>query len=91
MIPVCFSQREDVKSSFHATRHAGPWNECNAQVGSHFYTPTSAPSVRLLPELLTRLKILMFAGAEDLICVSVPSTSKEEMTRELITLGVGFL
>ncbi|GAA5961249.1 hypothetical protein JCM3765_002884 [Sporobolomyces pararoseus] len=63
-----YLSREDVKSSFHATRHAGPWNECNAQVGSQFYTPTSAPSVRLLPELLTRLKILMFAGAEDLIC-----------------------
>lgn len=59
-----------MKTSFHAVRHTGPWQECNGQVGSQFYTPTSAPSVRLLPDLLTKLKILMFAGAEDLICVS---------------------
>ncbi|GAA5899241.1 S10 family peptidase [Sporobolomyces salmoneus] len=63
-----YLSRDDVKTSFHATRHPGPWKECNGQVGSQFYTPLSAPSVRLLPELLTRLKILMFAGAEDLIC-----------------------
>ncbi|GAA6011719.1 hypothetical protein JCM11491_000728 [Sporobolomyces phaffii] len=64
-----YLSRNDVKTSFHATRHAGPWRECNAQVGSQFYTPTSAPSVSLLPGLLDKgVKVLMFAGAEDLIC-----------------------
>ncbi|GAA5923503.1 uncharacterized protein JCM15063_003667 [Sporobolomyces koalae] len=63
-----YLSREDVKSSFHATRHTGPWTECNARVGSNFYVPADAPSVSLLPKLLTKLKIMMFAGAEDLIC-----------------------
>lgn len=63
-------QREDVKSAFHATRKQGPWLECNGQVGAQFFTRTSAPAVRLLPKLLEQIPILMFAGAEDLICVS---------------------
>jgi hypothetical protein len=63
------SQRDDVKSAFHATRHAGAWTECNGQVGANFYTPHSLPSVTLLPDLLTKIQVLMFAGAEDLICV----------------------
>lgn len=64
------SQREDVKTAFHATRHEGPWTECNGQVGANFYTPNSLPSVTLLPDLLTKIQVMMFAGAEDLICVS---------------------
>ncbi|CEQ38572.1 SPOSA6832_00002 [Sporobolomyces salmonicolor] len=63
-----YLSRDDVKSAFHATRHTGPWVECNGQVGAQFYTPTSRPSVTLLPELLGKVPILMFAGAEDLIC-----------------------
>ncbi|GAA5958162.1 hypothetical protein JCM21900_002928 [Sporobolomyces salmonicolor] len=63
-----YLSRDDVKSAFHAMRHTGPWVECNGQVGAQFYTPTSRPSVTLLPELLGKVPILMFAGAEDLIC-----------------------
>ncbi|GAA5912118.1 hypothetical protein JCM6882_003058 [Rhodosporidiobolus microsporus] len=63
-----YLSRDDVKTAFHASRHPGPWFECNGQVGAQFYTATSAPSVRLLPSLLQKVPILMFAGAEDLIC-----------------------
>ncbi|GAA5981126.1 hypothetical protein JCM11641_003121 [Rhodosporidiobolus odoratus] len=63
-----YLSREDVKSAFHATRHTGPWLECDGQVGAQFYTPTSTPAVHLLPALLEKVPILMFAGAEDLIC-----------------------
>ncbi|GAA6008167.1 hypothetical protein JCM10207_007051 [Rhodosporidiobolus poonsookiae] len=63
-----YLSRDDVKSAFHATRKPGPWVECNGQVGAQFYTPTSAPAVQLLPKLLEQVPILMFAGAEDLIC-----------------------
>ncbi|TKA56403.1 hypothetical protein B0A53_01973 [Rhodotorula sp. CCFEE 5036] len=63
-----YLSRDDVKSAFHATRHAGAWTECNGQVGANFYTPHSLPSVTLLPDLLTKIQVLMFAGAEDLIC-----------------------
>ncbi|GAA5845127.1 hypothetical protein JCM11251_008003 [Rhodosporidiobolus azoricus] len=63
-----YLSRDDVKTAFHASRHPGPWFECNGQVGAQFYTPMSSPSVRLLPKLLEKVPILMFAGAEDLIC-----------------------
>ncbi|GAA5991349.1 hypothetical protein JCM10908_003269 [Rhodotorula pacifica] len=63
-----YLSRDDVKSAFHATRHAGDWTECNGQVGANFYTPNSLPSVTLLPDLLSKIQVLMFAGAEDLIC-----------------------
>ncbi|GAA5860300.1 hypothetical protein JCM8547_003456 [Rhodosporidiobolus lusitaniae] len=63
-----YLSREDVKSAFHASRHSAPWSECNGQVGAQFYTQSSQPSVHLLPDLLGKVPILMFAGAEDLIC-----------------------
>ncbi|KPV77963.1 uncharacterized protein RHOBADRAFT_50486 [Rhodotorula graminis WP1] len=63
-----YLSRQDVKSAFHATRKSGPWLECDGQVGAQFYTPRSRPAVRLLPGLLEQVPVLMFAGAEDLIC-----------------------
>lgn len=44
------------------------WTECNGQVGSHFRPQTSKPSIQLLPDLLKEVPILLFSGAEDLIC-----------------------
>ncbi|BGP36210.1 Cell death protease [Rhodotorula kratochvilovae] len=63
-----YLSRPDVKSAFHASRKTGPWLECDGQVGAQFYTPRSRPSVHLLPKLLEQVPVLMFAGAEDLIC-----------------------
>jgi carboxypeptidase D len=37
-------------------------------VGSAFGAPNSKPSIRLLPDLLREVNVLLFSGAEDLIC-----------------------
>lgn len=65
-------QRADVKSAFHANRKPGGWTECNGIVGSNFWAIKSQPSVALLPKLLEQVPILLFAGDQDLICVSSP-------------------
>ncbi|KAI0201909.1 Alpha/Beta hydrolase protein [Astrocystis sublimbata] len=44
------------------------WTECNGAVGVAFKTQKSEPAVKLLPDLLKQVKVLLFSGAEDLIC-----------------------
>ena len=44
------------------------WVECSGSVSATFRTPNSVPSVRLLPDLLMEVPIVLFSGAEDLIC-----------------------
>ncbi|KAI5462400.1 serine carboxypeptidase [Mariannaea sp. PMI_226] len=44
------------------------WQECNGAVGQAFSAQGSKPSVKLLPDLLKEVPILLFSGAEDLIC-----------------------
>ncbi|KAM0793726.1 hypothetical protein ACM66B_001150 [Microbotryomycetes sp. NB124-2] len=63
-----YLQRNDVKKAFHALRKDGGWTECNGQVGSNFWVVESRPAVVLLPDLLKKMPILMFAGDQDLIC-----------------------
>ncbi|KAK3500226.1 Alpha/Beta hydrolase protein [Neurospora hispaniola] len=44
------------------------WTECNGQVGMNF-NPKTKPSITLLPDILSAgVPILLFSGAEDLIC-----------------------
>lgn len=63
-----YLQREDVLDSFHASRKASPWQQCNDTVGNQMWSPRSVPSVELLPELLQTIPILLFAGDADLMC-----------------------
>lgn len=54
--------------------HARPdiiWSQCSPTVGSHFWTPESIPSVRLLPKLLETIPILLYAGENDLMCAGI--------------------
>ncbi|KAF5651199.1 carboxypeptidase D [Fusarium sp. NRRL 52700] len=44
------------------------WTECNGAVGGAFNARKSKPSVDLLPALLKEVPIMLFSGAEDLIC-----------------------
>ncbi|KAK2593528.1 Cell death protease [Conoideocrella luteorostrata] len=48
-------------------RNAG-WQECNSQVNAAFRTKNSTASISLFPEILKQVPILLFSGAEDLIC-----------------------
>lgn len=62
-------RRKDVVKALHvnADKKTG-WVECNGAVGSAFRAQNSEPSVRLIPDLLKQVPILLFSGADDLIC-----------------------
>ncbi|KAJ2955056.1 hypothetical protein NQ176_g11431 [Zarea fungicola] len=44
------------------------WQECNGGVNSAFHPMKSKPSVELMPAILKEVPVLIFSGAEDLIC-----------------------
>jgi carboxypeptidase D len=64
-----YLHRNDVLEALHVVpgKKTG-WTECNGAVGSAFGAPNSKPSIRLLPDLLKDVNVLLFSGAEDLIC-----------------------
>ncbi|KAL2261405.1 hypothetical protein VTK26DRAFT_4223 [Humicola hyalothermophila] len=64
-----YLRRKDVTDALHINPNkATGWTECNGQVGQHFRPVNSRPSIDLLPDLLAQMPILLFSGAEDLIC-----------------------
>lgn len=64
-----YLRRKDVVEALHVNpaKNTG-WHECDGNVGTHFRASKSRPSVEFLPELLTEVPIVLFSGAEDLIC-----------------------
>ncbi|EEY14400.1 carboxypeptidase KEX1 [Verticillium alfalfae VaMs.102] len=64
-----YLRRKDVTEALHinAAKNTG-WKECNGAVGSAFRAHKSKPSRDLLPDLLKKVPITLFSGAEDLIC-----------------------
>jgi len=50
------------------SKKAAGWTECNGQVSSAFTTRNSKPSFDLLPKILEQVPIILFSGADDLIC-----------------------
>lgn len=53
----------------HAEKRSSAWTECDGQVSSQLYLRTSGASVQYIPSILDAgVKVMMFAGAEDLIC-----------------------
>lgn len=64
-----YLRNPDVVKALHVSskKNTG-WQECNGAVGSAFRVQNSTPSVDLLPNLLMEVPILLFSGAEDLIC-----------------------
>ncbi|CAM1500707.1 Fc.00g098690.m01.CDS01 [Cosmosporella sp. VM-42] len=64
-----YLRKDEVVSALHVSNQKSTgWSECNGAVGSAFRTQTSKPSIELLPDLLKEVQILLFSGAEDLIC-----------------------
>ncbi|KAL8283118.1 hypothetical protein RQP46_005896 [Phenoliferia psychrophenolica] len=64
--------RTDVVKALHAEGSLPhKWEQCSGTVGSHFWTPNSVPSVMLLPQLLEKVPILLFAGENDLMCAGI--------------------
>ena len=61
--------KSEVTQALHvnAQRNTG-WQECNGGVGAAFNVKKSKPAVELLPGIVEQVPILLFSGAEDLIC-----------------------
>ncbi|KAJ6779440.1 hypothetical protein PWT90_05419 [Aphanocladium album] len=64
-----YLRRSDVVSALNinSEKKTG-WQECNGGVSVAFHPENSKPSVELMPQLLTEIPVLIFSGAEDLIC-----------------------
>ena len=64
-----YLRRRDVTDALHVnTAKATGWTECNGNVGAQFRASKSKPSIEFLPDLLAEIPIVLFSGAEDLIC-----------------------
>ncbi|KXS20120.1 alpha/beta-hydrolase, partial [Gonapodya prolifera JEL478] len=70
MCPSYFflNQQPSVVTAIHATGKRTPWVECDSSVFNALSRDTTPPSYKLLPELLEKLKVLVFVGDKDLIC-----------------------
>ena len=56
-------------SSLHAGGKETAWVECDGKVGAELSMRDSPAAVAFLPDILERgVQVLLFAGAEDLIC-----------------------
>ncbi|KAM5352462.1 hypothetical protein ACJ41O_005185 [Fusarium nematophilum] len=64
-----YLRRKDVAKALHVSnKKSVGWTECTGSVGAAFKAKNSKPAVELLPSLLEEVPILLFSGAEDLIC-----------------------
>lgn len=64
-----YLRKQEVTSALNinSERKTG-WQECNSAVSVSFHPQTSKPSVDLMPDILKDVPVLIFSGAEDLIC-----------------------
>lgn len=44
------------------------WHECSGKVGRNFNAKHSVPSIKLLPEILNEIPVVLFHGNRDIIC-----------------------
>ncbi|KAJ7462074.1 Alpha/Beta hydrolase protein [Mycena latifolia] len=63
-----YLDRQDVVRAFHAERHPGSWVECRGRIHQEFHERLSDSSITVLPKVLARIPVLIFAGDQDLIC-----------------------
>ncbi|KAF2184469.1 pheromone-processing carboxypeptidase KEX1 [Zopfia rhizophila CBS 207.26] len=64
-----YLHRQDVIQALHINpdKKTG-WTECNGAVSASFRARNSAPSIKLLPDLLAEIPIVLFSGDQDYIC-----------------------
>jgi carboxypeptidase D len=63
-----YLQRQDVMSRIHADGKKSGWTECSDSVFETFRACHSEPSIKLLPDLLRQIPIVLYSGEYDLIC-----------------------
>ncbi|THH11718.1 hypothetical protein EW145_g477 [Phellinidium pouzarii] len=60
--------RNDVVRAFHANAKSESWVECNGRVGRELRNRESPSSITILPKLIERVPVMLFAGDQDFIC-----------------------
>ncbi|KAJ7771009.1 Alpha/Beta hydrolase protein [Mycena maculata] len=63
-----YLDRADVVRALHAEQHPGSWIECRGRIHQEFHERLSDSSITVLPKVLERIPVLIFAGDQDLIC-----------------------
>ena len=61
-------QRPDVLNALHAQGKSEAWVECHSRVGRELGSATDPSSVTVLPRVLEKIPVLLFAGDQDFIC-----------------------
>lgn len=64
-----FLRKEEVMNDLNLIDFK-PWRECSGRVGRKFQAKNSLPSVHLLPRISQEIPIILFNGANDIICNS---------------------
>lgn len=63
-----YLRRPDVTRALHALDSLPPWEECRGKIHRNFDTKHSNASITVLPRVLEKIPVLLFAGDQDLIC-----------------------
>jgi len=63
-----FLGRPEVVRALHADNHPGAWVECRSDVHTAFDEGTQPSSITVLPKILSKIPVMIFAGDQDLIC-----------------------
>ncbi|KAF9481873.1 pheromone-processing carboxypeptidase KEX1 [Pholiota conissans] len=63
-----FLGRPEVVSALHASAHPGGWVECRPDVHTAFQESKLESAITVMPRVLSKIPILIFAGDQDLIC-----------------------
>ncbi|KAF9061074.1 alpha/beta-hydrolase [Rhodocollybia butyracea] len=79
-----YLDRKDVVRALHADAHSESWVECRGRIHSELHESESNSSITVLPRVLEKIPVLLFAGDQDLICNYV---GMEAMIKELTWNG----
>uniref|UniRef100_A0A0W0G5Z3 Carboxypeptidase n=2 Tax=Moniliophthora roreri TaxID=221103 RepID=A0A0W0G5Z3_MONRR len=63
-----YLDRKEVVNALHANEHAESWIECRGRIHQELHESESNSSVTVLPKVLEKIPVLIFAGDQDLIC-----------------------
>ena len=63
-----FLGRDGVVHALHANAHPGTWRECRSDVHRAFREAKEQSSITILPNVLSKIPVLIYAGDQDLIC-----------------------
>ncbi|KZT71626.1 alpha/beta-hydrolase [Daedalea quercina L-15889] len=63
-----YLRRPEVVRAIHASAASQTWTECRGSIHHAFNTAHSQSAVTVMPRVLSKIEMLLFAGDQDLIC-----------------------